>query len=98
MSSRLFQSIRLGALELGNRIVVSPMCQYSAEDGCPTSWHLIHLGHLALSGAGLLWTEATSVEPEGRITPGDLGIWSDKQQTALRSLFDAIRRESAIPI
>ena len=70
--SALFSPITLGGLELANRIVISPMCQYSAVDGRATDWHMIHLGNLALSGAGMLIIEATAVEPEGRITPGDL--------------------------
>lgn len=70
----LFTPFSLNALRLPNRIVVSPMCQYSAVDGSATDWHLMHLGQLALSGAGLLFIEATSVEPEGRITHADLGL------------------------
>ncbi len=66
--SELFQPWPLGELELANRIVVAPMCQYSAEDGVASDWHMIHLGHLALSGAGLLITEATAVSAEGRIS------------------------------
>jgi 2,4-dienoyl-CoA reductase-like NADH-dependent reductase (Old Yellow Enzyme family) len=98
MSSQLFQPIRLRQLELGNRIVIAPMCQYSAEDGKPTSWHLIHLGHLALSGAGLLITEATAVTPEGRISPADLGFWSEEHEAAISHLLGCIRRESTMPI
>jgi 2,4-dienoyl-CoA reductase-like NADH-dependent reductase (Old Yellow Enzyme family) len=67
--SALFTPYRLGSLELRNRIVIAPMCQYSAEEGRATDWHLIHLGNLALSGAGLLIIEATAVLPEGRISP-----------------------------
>ena len=67
--SQLFTPWRLGSLELANRIVMAPMCQYSAAEGSATDWHLIHLGHLALSGAGLLILEATAVSPEGRISP-----------------------------
>ena len=66
--SALFSPIDIGGVRLTNRIVIAPMCQYSAEDGCMSDWHLIHLGHLALSGAALLTIEATSVTPEGRIT------------------------------
>ena len=65
--ARLFTSLRVGELELRNRIVIAPMCQYSAENGCATDWHLIHLGHLAVSGAALLNIEATAVVPDGRI-------------------------------
>ncbi|MEA3094316.1 MAG: hypothetical protein QOJ04_5658, partial [Caballeronia sp.] len=75
--SALFSPFTLRGVTLPNRIVVSPMCQYSAVRGEATAWHMIHLGHLALSGAGMLCLEATSVEPDGRITPGDLGLWDD---------------------
>ena len=71
--STLFAPFALGPLPLRNRIVIAPMCQYSAVDGAATDWHLVHLGHLALSGAGLLIIEATAVEDIGRITPGCLG-------------------------
>lgn len=73
--SRLFSSFRLGALELPNRIVIAPMCQYSAQEGHPGDWHLLHWGSMALSGAGMFIVEATAVTPEGRITPGCLGLW-----------------------
>lgn len=96
--SQLFTPISLGPLTLKNRIAVSPMCQYSAQDGEANSWHLIHLGHLALSGAGLLFIEASAVEAEGRITYGDLGIWSDATERALDHTLQAIRQHSAIPI
>ena len=72
--SALFTPYRLGSLELRNRIVIAPMCQYSAEEGRATDWHLIHLGNLALSGAGLLIIEATAVLPEGRISPDELAL------------------------
>ncbi len=98
MSSTLFEPISIGGLELQNRVVVAPMCQYSAEEGKPTTWHLIHLGHLSLSGAGLVITEATAVTPDGRITPADLGLWSDETEAALARLLADIRRESAVPI
>jgi len=71
----LLDPIKLGALVLRNRIVVSPMCQYSSPDGVPTDWHLVHLGSRAVGGAGLVFTEASSVSPEGRISPDDAGIW-----------------------
>jgi 2,4-dienoyl-CoA reductase-like NADH-dependent reductase (Old Yellow Enzyme family) len=96
--SMLFSPYRLGPLELSNRIAIAPMCQYSAIDGLPTDWHMIHLGHLALSGAALLIIEATAVTPEGRITPGDLGLWSDAHLEALRPIIAAIRRHSPIKI
>jgi len=81
--SHLFTPLQLGPLALPNRIVIAPMCQYSAVDGSATDWHLVHLGQLALSGAGLLIVEATAVSPEGRITPGCLGLWNDANEAAL---------------
>ena len=80
--SVLFSPYRVGSLELRNRIVIAPMCQYSAENGCATDWHTIHLGNLSLSGAALLTIEATAVSPEGRISPSDLGLWSDENESA----------------
>lgn len=94
----LFSPIEFGNLKLQNRIIVSPMCQYSARDGCATSWHEMHLGSLAISGAGLLFTEATSVTARGRITPGDLGLYSDDSQAALEKVVRVIRENSDIPI
>ena len=76
--SQLFTPFSLGPLTTRNRIAIAPMCQYSADNGDATDWHMIHLGHLALSGAGVLFIEATAVDPVGRITPGDLGLWSDR--------------------
>jgi 2,4-dienoyl-CoA reductase-like NADH-dependent reductase (Old Yellow Enzyme family) len=96
--SVLFSPIRLRGLTLPNRIVVSPMCQYVAEEGKATTWHLIHLGGMALSGAGLLCIEATAVEPEGRITAGDLGLWNDRTEAALRLVLAAIRQHSKIGV
>ena len=96
--SRLFQGLKLGTLNLSNRIIIAPMCQYSAEEGSATDWHLIHLGQLALSGAGLLIIEATAVSPEGRITPGDLGLYSEQNQAALARVLGAVRRYSPVPL
>ena len=96
MTSQLFSPIRLRSLELPNRIVVSPMCQYSAVDGRATDWHTAHLGQLALSGAGMLVVEATAVEPRGRITPGCLGLYDDDCEEALGWVVDAIREVSPI--
>jgi len=96
--SQLFSPYALGPLPLKNRIVIAPMCQYSADEGRATDWHLIHLGQLALSGAGLLIIEATAVTPEGRITPGCLGLWSDETEQALGRVLAAVRRHSAMPI
>jgi 2,4-dienoyl-CoA reductase-like NADH-dependent reductase (Old Yellow Enzyme family) len=95
--SQLFQPLRLDSLELANRIVIAPMCQYSAEDGSASDWHMMHLGHLALSGAGLLVIEATAVTPEGRISPRDLGLYSDENEVALGRIVAAIRDYSPIP-
>ena len=96
--THLFSPFAIGNLHLRNRIVIAPMCQYSAENGDATDWHLIHLGHLALSGAGLLIIEATAVTPEGRISPADLGLWSDANEAALKKVLTAIRKYSPIPI
>lgn len=96
--STLFSPLKLRGLTLSNRIVISPMCQYSAENGAATAWHMIHLGHLALSGAGMLITEATAVEPNGRITLGDLGLYDDRTEAALKPVLAAIRRYSKIPV
>ena len=98
MTSRLFSPLAFGPLTLRNRIVVSPMCQYSAVDGNAVDWHLIHLGSLAISGAGLLCVEATAVRPEGRITPGCLGLYSDANQAALQRVVDGIRSAAALPL
>lgn len=94
----LFSPYALGELPLANRIVIPPMCQYSAVDGNATDWHRIHLGNLALSGAGLLIIEATAVEAIGRISPADLGLWSDDNATALAGVLESIRRYSAMPV
>jgi len=95
---RLFEPLRLGALELHNRIIIAPMCQYSAVEGAATDWHMMHLGALALSGAGLLIIEASAVSPEGRITSADLGIYSDDDEAALARVVGAIRAQSPIKI
>ncbi|WP_267379032.1 NADH:flavin oxidoreductase/NADH oxidase [Sphingomonas sp. GC_Shp_6] len=94
----LFQSLDLGGLHLANRIVIAPMCQYSADHGRMTDWHLIHLGQLALSGAGVLTIEASAVVPEGRITYGDVGLWDEETEAAMARVLESIRRWSPIPI
>ena len=94
----LFEPIRVAQLNLANRIVIAPMCQYSAEDGCMNSWHLIHLGQLAVSGAALLVIEATAVLPEGRITYADVGLWNDETEAAMQRTVEGIRRWSDIHI
>ena len=98
MPNGLFTPFRIGQLELRNRIIVSPMCQYSADEGRATDWHVIHLGHLALSGAALLTVEATAVEPDGRISVRDLGLWSDDTEAALARTLESVRQWSDIPI
>jgi 2,4-dienoyl-CoA reductase-like NADH-dependent reductase (Old Yellow Enzyme family) len=82
--SQLFSRFKIRDLALRNRIVVSPMWQYSAAHGQATDWHRVHVGSLALSGAGLFCFEATAVEPDGRITPGCLGLWDELTEAALR--------------
>jgi 2,4-dienoyl-CoA reductase-like NADH-dependent reductase (Old Yellow Enzyme family) len=96
--SKLFSPFTLRGVTIPNRVVVSPMCQYSAEDGRATAWHMIHLGSLALSGAGMLFIEATAVEPDGRITASDLGLWDDATEAALKPVLAAIRQYSKIPV
>jgi len=92
--SLLFSPYELRSLKLANRIVVSPMCQYSADNGKATDWHMMHLGNLAMSGASLLVIEATAVEPEGRITAADLGLWNDETEAALKPVLAAIRKHT----
>jgi 2,4-dienoyl-CoA reductase-like NADH-dependent reductase (Old Yellow Enzyme family) len=94
----LFKPFHVGKLDLSNRIVIAPMCQYSAENGCMNDWHLIHLGQLALSGAALLTIEATAVLPEGRITRADVGLWNDETEAAIGRTLESIRRWSDMPI
>jgi 2,4-dienoyl-CoA reductase-like NADH-dependent reductase (Old Yellow Enzyme family) len=96
--SRLFTPYAVRSLELPNRIVISPMCQYSARDGSATDWHWAHLGSLALSGAGLLTIEATAVTADGRITPGDLGLYSDENEEALAGVLRMIRSVAPIRV
>ena len=90
--SALFTPIKLGSVEFTNRIVVSPMCQYSADDGTATDWHLAHLGMLANSGAGLVIVEATHVERRGRITHGCMGLYSDDNESSLARVIAHCRR------
>ncbi|MDO9526395.1 MAG: NADH:flavin oxidoreductase/NADH oxidase [Gemmobacter sp.] len=94
----LFTPLKLRTLDLANRIVIAPMCQYSAQDGCMTDWHLMHLGNLAQSGAGLLTIEASAVSPEGRITYGDVGLYDDATEAAMARVLDHIRRYSDMPV
>jgi 2,4-dienoyl-CoA reductase-like NADH-dependent reductase (Old Yellow Enzyme family) len=96
--SILFSPLQLGSLALANRILIAPMCQYSALDGSATDWHMIHLGHLALSGAGLLTIEATAVSADARITPADLGLYSDDNAAAVARVLAAVRAYSSIHV
>lgn len=96
--SALFSPAALGQLTLENRIVIAPMCQYSALNGEAADWHLMHLGAMAASGAGMLILEATAVEPDGRISPGDLGLWNDATEAALHRVLVALRAHSSMPI
>jgi 2,4-dienoyl-CoA reductase-like NADH-dependent reductase (Old Yellow Enzyme family) len=91
----LFDPLTLRALTLRNRIVVSPMCEYSSEDGFANDWHLVHLGTRAVGGAGLVFTEATAVTPEGRISPDDLGIWKDDHVEMLARIVRFVRGQGA---
>jgi 2,4-dienoyl-CoA reductase-like NADH-dependent reductase (Old Yellow Enzyme family) len=94
MMSVLFSPFKLRSITLSNRIVVSPMCQYSADDGELNDWHFIHLGNLASSGAGMLCIEGTAVERGGRITPGDLGLWDGRTEASFKPVLKAVRRFS----
>ncbi len=98
MNSQLFSPFKLRQNILANRIVVAPMCQYSAEDGNVGDWHLMHLEHLSHSGAGLLIVEATAVSPEGRITHGCPGLWNDANEAAFARVLKAIRQYSLMPV
>ena len=97
MTDHLFTPLQLRDVTLRNRIAVSPMCQYSAEDGVINDWHHVHLAGLARGGAGLVIAEATAVSPEGRITPGCAGIWTDAQGEAWRHAVMAIKAAGAVP-
>ena len=92
MDRKLFTPISIRNLTLSNRIVVAPMCQYSAVNGSATDWHLMHLGQLSISGSSLIFVEATAVEEKGRITPGCLGLYSDENQKALSKIIEFVKR------
>ena len=98
MSSALFTGLRIAGLQLANRIAVSPMCMYSAQEGVATAFHWAHVGQLALSGAGLVIMEATGVEPAGRISRECLGLWNDAQEDALARLIRDVRQFSETPL
>ena len=93
----LFQPIELRGVNVRNRIVISPMCQYCAQDGAVTDWHLVHLGKFAQGGAGIVFLEATAVERRGRITHGDTGIWDDAHIAGLRRIAEFIKGQGAVP-
>ena len=95
--SELFTPITIRGVEARNRVWVSPMCEYSADDGIPNDWHMVHLGSRAVGGAGVVMTEATSVTPEGRITPWDTGIWSESHTTAWKPIVRFIESQGAVP-
>jgi len=95
--SMLFNPIKIRSIQLKNRIVVAPMCQYSAVGGLVNDWHLVHLGRFALGGAGMVMVEATAVVPEGRISHGDLGLWSDEQIEGLARIAAFLRGQGCIP-
>ncbi|HXN10802.1 MAG TPA: oxidoreductase, partial [Steroidobacteraceae bacterium] len=95
---RLFEPLNLGRLCLPNRVLVAPMCQYSARDGVAGDWHLMHLGALAISGAGLLILEATAVSAAGRITAVDLCLYEERHEAALARVLAALRACSPIPL
>src|SRR3954453_2717534 len=96
--SALFSPIQLRGLALANRIMVAPMCQYSARDGEANDWHFTHINTLALSGASIFCIEAPAVEPIGRITPGCLGLWNEATEAALRPIVASVRKHSKIAV
>src|ERR1700716_3941677 len=95
--SQLFSPFQFRGVSLKNRIVVSPMCQYSSNNGLPTDWHKIHLGSRAVGGAAMVLVHATAVPPEGRISPWDSGIWSDEHADAFRPIAQFIADQNSIP-
>src|SRR5215468_7706718 len=92
----LFEPLGLRGITFRNRIGISPMCEYSAQDGFANDWHLVHLGSRAVGGAALIVVEATAVTPEGRISPGDLGIWKDEHIEALERIAKFVHRQGAV--
>ncbi|MGB2711914.1 MAG: bifunctional salicylyl-CoA 5-hydroxylase/oxidoreductase, partial [Conexibacter sp.] len=95
--AHLFAPLRVRGVELRNRVGVSPMCEYSSEDGFANDWHLVHLGARAVGGAGLVLTEAAAVTAEGRISPADLGIWKDEHVEPLRRIAAFVAAHGAVP-
>src|SRR4051794_16923202 len=96
-AARLFEPFSLRSVTLRNRIGVSPMCQYSCQDGFPTDWHFVHLGSRAVGGAGLVVVEATAVSAEGRISPADAGIWKDEHVPAWGRIAAFLAEHGAVP-
>jgi 2,4-dienoyl-CoA reductase-like NADH-dependent reductase (Old Yellow Enzyme family) len=94
--SKLFSPLAIKNISLKNRIVMSPMCQYTAKDGFTNDWHLVHLGSRATGGAGLIFTEATAVSPEGRISPGDIGLWNDEHIPGLKRIVSFIHHQGSV--
>ncbi len=94
---KLFTPLRIREIEFKNRIVVSPMCQYSAKEGHPQTWHLVHLGSRAVGGASAVIAEATAVEERGRISPGDTGIYNDEHIASWKPIAEFIRASGAVP-
>src|ERR1700679_261920 len=95
--NHLFSPFQLRELAFKNRIFVSPMCQYSSDDGMPTDWHMVHLGSRAVGGAALVMVEATASSAEGRISPGDSGIWSDDHAKVFERITAFIRQKQCVP-
>ena len=95
--AQLFSSLKIRNIELKNRIVVSSMCQYSSINGTSTDWHLVHLGSRAVGGAGLVFTEATAISPEARISPDDAGIWNEEQANAYKRITAFIKSQNSVP-
>lgn len=93
----LFSPLTIRGVTLRNRIVMSPMCQYSSEEGLADDWHLVHLGSRAVGGAGLVFVEATAVTRDGRISPGDMGIWTDRHIEPLGRIARFVQRMGAVP-
>ena len=96
-ATHLFSPLTQRGITLPNRIAVSPMCQYSSEDGFASDWHLVHLGSRAVGGAGMVMTEAAAISPEGRISPQDLGIWKDEHIEPLARITRFIREQASVP-
>src|SRR5262249_1490353 len=95
--SELFSELKMRKINFKNRIFVSPMCQYSSENGMPTDWHFVHLGSRAVGGSAVVMVEATAVSPEGRISPSDSGIWSESHAQAFKRITEFIKAQGAVP-